>query len=94
MKKIAGGSLLNLHRSELFGIAALLIVIGHSRDFIRAIFPARIVDLIGYGGIGVTMFAFLSGVGLWQSLERNNDIKRFYIKRIQRVVSVSTTLFQ
>lgn len=31
------------------------------------------------------MFAFLSGVGLWQSLERNNDIKRFYIKRIQRV---------
>ena len=37
MKKIAGGgSLLNLHRSELFGIAALLIVIGHSQDFVRA----------------------------------------------------------
>ena len=44
------------------------------------------IEIIGYGGIGVTMFAFLSGIGLWQSLERNNNIERFYIKRIQRVV--------
>ncbi len=32
------------------------------------------------------MFAFLSGVGLWQSLERNNDTICFYKKRVRRVV--------
>lgn len=58
MKKIAGGgSLLNLYRSELFGIAALLIVIGHSQDFVRAILPEKMIEIIGYGGIAAQDFA-------------------------------------
>lgn len=32
------------------------------------------------------MFAFLSGIGLWHSLDNNNDILNFYKKRIHRVI--------
>lgn len=63
-----------------------MIVVGHSQDFLHSVFPDGLIDIIGYGGIGVTMFAFLSGVGLWYSFEKNKDIARFYKKRITRVV--------
>lgn len=89
MKKlvcVGGSKLLNQYRGELFGIAAILIVIGHSQDFIHAIVPSKIIDLIGYGGVGVTMFAFLLGVGLWQSIDKNENVMKFYKKRGVRVV--------
>ena len=70
----------------MFGIAAVLILVGHSQDFLTAIFPPTLISIIGYGGIGVTMFAFLSGVGLWQSYDRTQDIQQYYIRRVQRVV--------
>ncbi len=63
-----------------------MILIGHGQDFFSCIFPDSIISIIGYGGIGVTMFAFLSGVGLWQSYERSQDLKRYYKRRFQRVV--------
>lgn len=64
----------------------MLIVIGHSQDFVHAIFPDTLIGVIGYGGIGVTMFAFLSGIGLWQSINRDNNVANFYKKRIHRVL--------
>lgn len=42
-----------------------MIVFGHSQDFVHSVFPDSLISVIGYGGIGVTMFAFLSGIGLW-----------------------------
>lgn len=81
-----GTSLLNKHRSALFGIAALLILVGHSQDFLHSIFPDSLINIIGYGGIGVTMFAFLSGVGLWYSIDKSGDIIQFYKNRIHRVI--------
>lgn len=32
------------------------------------------------------MFAFLSGVGLWQSIDKNDNVMQFYKKRVVRVV--------
>lgn len=63
-----------------------MIVFGHSQDFVHSVFPDSLVSVIGYGGIGVTMFAFLSGIGLWHSLDNNDDILNFYKKRIKRVI--------
>lgn len=83
---MGGANLLSKHRLALFGIAALLILIGHSQDFLHSIFPDRLIDIIGYGGIGVTMFAFLSGIGLWHSIDKSKDIIRFYKNRIYRVI--------
>ena len=64
----------------------MLILVGHSQDFLHSIFPDRLIDIIGYGGIGVTMFAFLSGIGLWHSIDKSKDIIRFYKNRIYRVI--------
>ena len=61
-KMSRGGQLLNIHRKEIFGFAALMIVFGHSQDFVHSVFPDSLISVIGYGGIGVTMFAFLSGM--------------------------------
>lgn len=83
---VGGTSLLSKHRLALFGIAALLILVGHSQDFLHSIFPDSLISIIGYGGIGVTMFAFLSGIGLWYSIDKSQDIKRFYKNRIYRVI--------
>lgn len=85
-KMSRGGQLLNIHRKEIFGFAALMIVFGHSQDFVHSVFPDSLISVIGYGGIGVTMFAFLSGIGLWHSLDNNDDILNFYKKRIKRVI--------
>lgn len=85
-KHSLAGGVLNECRGYLFGVAALLIVLGHSQNFLSSIFPQKIIDLIGYGGIGVTMFAFLSAIGLWQSLEQNPSVKEFYFKRIKKVL--------
>ena len=79
-KNESGGQLLNIHRKEIFGFAALMIVFGHSQDFVHSVFPDPLVSVIGYGGIGVTMFAFLSGI------DNNDDILNFYKKRIKRVI--------
>ena len=85
-KMSRGGQLLNIHRKEIFGFAALMVILGHSQDFVHSILPDSLISVIGYGGIGVTMFAFLSGIGLWHSLDNNDDILNFYKKRIQRVI--------
>lgn len=81
-KMSRGGQLLNIHRKEILGFAALMIVLGHSQDFVHSVFPDSLVSVIGYGGIGVTMFAFLSGIGLWHSLDNNDDILNFYKREL------------
>lgn len=38
------------------------------------------------GSVGVEMFIFLSGIGLYFSLQKNPDIAQFYERRIKRIV--------
>lgn len=85
-EKMSRGQLLNIHRKEIFVVATLLIIFGHSQDFVHSIFSDSLISVIGYGGIGVTMFAFLSGIGLWHLLDNNDDILNFYKKRTKRVI--------
>src|SRR5574344_1569224 len=37
------------------------------------------------GNVGVDMFLFLSGIGLWFSWVKNPDVKRFFIRRYLRI---------
>lgn len=80
------GGYLSEYRTEIYGVAALLIIIGHSQDFMTAIFSDAVISIIGYGGIGVAMFAFLGGMGLWHSMQRDSNVGRFYIRRIKRLL--------
>ena len=81
-------------RDEWFGIAIISIMIFHfCEDYVNA-FHNGIVDknilIFGYYGIissiGVEIFMFLSGLGLFFSMSNNDSIKVFYKKRVKRLV--------
>lgn len=63
--------LLSKYRNALFGLAALGILIGHANSVIS--WPVSILRKISlFGGIGVYVFTFLSGMGLYFSMKKSN----------------------
>lgn len=76
--------LLSKFRSELMGIATFGIFFVHSIGWIP--WPGALRQLVSYGGVGVFVFAFLSGIGCYFSLKKNGNAVSFYIRRIQRVL--------
>lgn len=82
-----GNSRLSRFRTELMGIGSLGVLLVHSLDI--APWPERIRFLIGYGGLGVYMFIFLSGIGLYHSVASRAGkcvIGQFYRRRFSRVL--------
>lgn len=56
--------LLSKHRNFLFGLAAIGVILVRFNVIIE--WPVEFVGkLLGFGGIGVYVFAFLSGMGLF-----------------------------
>ncbi|MDO4485182.1 MAG: acyltransferase [Bacillota bacterium] len=88
------------YRNELFGIAIVAIMLFHySVDFNSAIEKGRIgmepfllksCIILDYykwiSSIGVEIFVFLSGMGLYYSFYNNNNIGTFYKKRYKRIL--------
>ena len=66
---------LSKFRSELMGTAMAFIMASHT-----------IGRFAPYGNIGVEWFLILSGVGLFFSLSKDYNVKRFYKKRFRRIV--------
>ncbi|MBQ3284611.1 MAG: acyltransferase [Ruminococcus sp.] len=79
-------------RNVLFGIATLWIGLFHSDFLTMAQYTDNkfIIDVFGafrgMGNIGVDMFLFLSGVGLFFSFTKDNRFGRFLKKRFMRVL--------
>jgi peptidoglycan/LPS O-acetylase OafA/YrhL len=86
------------YRERLFGVGMLLIILGHfgedmpgaieeglvSADTIKAF--CMIVYWKYVGGVGVEVFLFLSGMGLYYSFSRDSRIGMFYQKRLVRIM--------
>lgn len=93
-------NLISVYRNELFGLAIISIILFHySYDVWHGVYTAKIDISVMHGlkysvllyyylirSIGVELFLFLSGMGLWYSMSENGDVKRFYKKRMQRVL--------
>ena len=68
--------LVSKYRSQLFGFAILWIMCMHSREFTPLLDDAILSQYILYdgiilvGGVGVDIFLFLSGVGLYYAQEK------------------------
>lgn len=58
---------LSLYRSELMGIATMLIIVCHAPAYGVEI-PAWLSRVLSSGGFGVDIFLFLSGMGMYHSL--------------------------
>lgn len=57
------------YRTELMGVATLLVVFGHSAG--NGVFmPGWMKSLCGLASVSVDIFLLVSGLGLWYSLRR------------------------
>ena len=69
------------YRGELMGIAIVFIILFHiPLDRSDMFFGLR-----RCGNIGVDMFLFLSGIGLWYSWTKQPSFKSFYKRRLLRI---------
>ena len=72
---------IQLARNELKGFAIIWIILSHTRFGLTGVFNEFIK--IGYGG--VDLFFFLTGFGLYYSLEKSNDLLGYTKRRILRL---------
>ena len=73
--------LISKYRTELMGIAMLLVVLFHGYVPQTSWF----YGLKRMGNVGVDIFLFLSGIGLWFSWRSTPNLKHFYKQRFLRV---------
>lgn len=73
------------YRTEIMGIAMLLILFYHSSF---PVLPPIVKELHDIAYFGVDIFILMSGMGLYVSLERNNSIISFLKKRFLRIVPI------
>lgn len=76
--------LLSKYRTQLMGLAMLLILIFHMGIDVSKINIIR--SLKDIGDVGVDIFLLLSGIGLYFSYTKNSDKIHFYKKRILRIL--------
>lgn len=68
MKTIHLGDL-SRYRTELMGLSAVLILICHAYAYVEL--PEVVRYMLSLGNMGVDLFLFLSGMGMWYSLSKN-----------------------
>ena len=69
------------YRSELMGFAIIIVMLFH-------VPLSRLDPFFGLrrmGNLGVDLFFFLSGIGLWYSWAKQQDWRRFYLNRALRI---------
>lgn len=69
-------------RDELKGLAILWVVLFHAKLGLTGILYD--VQKLGYGGVDI--FFFLSGFGLYHSLERSSDLRDYLVRRAWRLL--------
>ncbi len=77
-------NLLSKYRAALMGVAMLFIAVFHSTLTIDNIIGLRFIKFAG--DIGVDIFFFVSGIGMFYSFLKTTDIKSFYRKRLIRIL--------
>ncbi len=83
MKRRTDLNVISQQRAGLFGAAILWIMLFHST--LRLTWPPlHLIKATGYAGVDV--FLFLSGIGLYYSMEKDPFPARFYRKRARRVL--------
>ncbi|MDD6072583.1 MAG: acyltransferase [Clostridiales bacterium] len=79
-------SIVSKYRNELLGIAILAVFCIHSNGFDWPSNLMIIEKVLSQGGIGVDVFLFLSGMGLYYSLKKDENIVKFYKHRFVRIL--------
>ena len=73
MKEKLNWGLLSKYRMELFGVAAIMIMIFHCQ--VLMVLPGWFSLINAHLNSGVEIFLLLSGMGLYYSFSKNNNYK-------------------
>ena len=72
---------ISAYRGELMGFAILIVMLFH----MGVPRSSSWYGLVRMGNLGVDIFLFLSGMGLWYSWSRNPQLRHFYFNRVIRI---------
>ena len=79
--------LISKYRRELMGIAIIWITLYHCiADPVEALGIPVLRAILNRGYLGVEIFLFLSGIGLYHSMHKNDAVRPFYLRRCTRTV--------
>ena len=86
---------LSLYRSELMGVAILMIMFFHIEKFHAVsehplISQSILYQFIQNGNSGVDVFAFLSGMGIYFAWSKRPELLSFYRKRVLRILPTAS----
>ena len=84
MKENLNWGLLSKYRTELFGVAAIMIMIFHCQQLM--VLPGWFATINAHLNSGVEIFLLLSGMGLYYSFSKNNNYKLFIRNRAERTL--------
>lgn len=82
--------LISKYRDQLYGVAIIWIMLLHGAILDKVHFPEKLSwldTIISHGNVGVDIFLFLSGMGLYFSFVKNSDIYQYTIKRMVRILT-------
>lgn len=81
--------LFSQYRTALMGVATILIIVCHLPAY-GVVMPLWIAKLVGSFGVGVDVFLFLSGLGMYNSYTKNKEnhvsVFSWWLKRYVRIV--------
>ena len=80
------------YRGVLMGIATIMILIIHSYEC-NVNYPDVLNGMLKKTYIGVDIFLFVSGLGIWYSLSKNDGFLEFYKRRILKILPVFLPIF-
>jgi hypothetical protein len=76
---------LSKYRTELMGVAAISIIFCHAIAA-KVLMPNILIRVLNYGNLGVDLFLFLSGIGMFYSLRGGHTtLIKWYAKRFKRI---------
>ena len=84
------------YRNEIFGIAIISVIIFHyCSDALKKLPVGTLRNLFEtyyyvIGALGVEVFIFLSGMGLFFAMKKNPSTLNFYIRRLERILIAYT----
>lgn len=85
-------NIVSKYRQEIYGFAAIWVMLSHVSDYKVLNFQAAgkfgttIGTIFGHGNISVDIFLFLSGISLYYAWIKRPDIDHFYRGRIGRIL--------
>lgn len=76
------------YRTALMGVATVLVLLIHGNEFLWPKQLGFALKLVSEGSVGVDVFLFLSGIGLFFSMNKDTSILKFYKRRFERIIPI------